>query len=245
MAILKVGLLGASGQMGLWVQNVVQSGYQTRMQLVVLKSREESLDPLLNTQVVIDFSRPEAMADLAQKALLKRQGELPAFVVGSTGWKDVKILERLAARTPVLVSPNFSFGVHIAAKILRENAPLLAAMGFTASIVETHHRHKKDAPSGTALFLRKAIQSVASQEVATHSIRAGEVIGDHEVTFFGQAERLMVSHQAQDRSIFARGAVEVALWLHKLKKTSKKQPKRILAMSDYFEDLVADASNKE
>lgn len=244
MAISRVGLLGASGQMGLWVQKVVATELADQVKLSTLKSRADSLEKLLKTQVVIDFSRPEAMEKLAEKAL-RSTGTLPAFVIGSTGWKDLKRIEKLALKTPVLVAPNFSFGVHIAAKILKENAPLLASMGFTASIVETHHRHKKDAPSGTALFLRKAIQVQAPQEVPTFSVRAGEVIGDHEVTFFGQAERLVISHHAQDRSIFARGAVQVALWILKQKLTKKDLPKRILTMSDYFDFLEKMKTTKE
>jgi 4-hydroxy-tetrahydrodipicolinate reductase len=98
-------------------------------------------------------------------------------------------------------------------EILRSAAPLLDRLGYQPVIVDTHHKHKKDSPSGTALSLQRAIAPAGPGNVQTHSIRQGEVIGDHEVTFYGAADHLTFGHFAQDRSIFARGAIQCALWL--------------------------------
>jgi 4-hydroxy-tetrahydrodipicolinate reductase len=105
-------------------------------------------------------------------------------------------------------------------------------------MVETHHRHKKDAPSGTAILLNKAIESSAGNDpVQTHSIRSGEVIGDHEITFYGAADRLTLGHAAQDRSIFARGALDAALWAHTRRNELSKQ-KTLISMDRYFDELT-------
>jgi len=102
--------------------------------------------------------------------------------------------------------------VAVLVRILEAAAPLLAELGYTPVLVEAHHRHKKDAPSGTALNLRQAMHPFA--DVQTHAIRAGETTGRHEVTFYGERDRIVAGHEALDRDLFATGAIEAALWLH-------------------------------
>jgi 4-hydroxy-tetrahydrodipicolinate reductase len=180
---------------------------------------------------VIDFSSSAAFIRLAELALVSID-PIPAFVVGSTGWKpdELKQIEMLAAKTPVLLSSNFSTGVFALQKILKEASPLLSKLGYSPVLVEAHHQHKKDAPSGTALTLARAI----GPNVPTHSIRAGEVIGDHEVTFYGPGDKLVFAHFAQDRSIFARGALDAAIWIRS-KRSS--HPGKILTMENFFSEL--------
>jgi dihydrodipicolinate reductase len=98
--------------------------------------------------------------------------------------------------------------------------------------VETHHRHKKDSPSGTAITLQRAISPDDPNQIQTHSIRAGEVIGEHTIGFYGRADKITLSHSAQDRSLFARGAIEVALWL--AQKNRQDSPQSILKMDHYL-----------
>jgi 4-hydroxy-tetrahydrodipicolinate reductase len=163
---------------------------------------------------VIDFSSPEAMTALASAAIAQPHGtRLPVFVVGSTGWtkESLALLDALAKRTPVLMASNFSTGVLALQEILKTAAPMLKRLGYTPVLVDTHHRHKKDAPSGTARTLQRIISP--DNDVQTHSVRAGEVIGDHEITFYGPGDHLTLGHFAQDRSIFARGAIDCALWM--------------------------------
>lgn len=232
---MQIGLLGRSGRMGQWVCKLLETEYAEKAKLANAPASGESLEPLLSTDVVIDFSAPAAMLSLAEVAL-KRAGQLPAFVVGSTGWtpEERHRLEELAQRTPVLAASNFSTGVLALAELLKQAAPLMEKLGYTPVIVESHHRHKKDAPSGTALSLQRALSPSGPGNVQTHSIRAGEVIGDHEVTFHGPGDHITVGHFAQDRSIFARGAIDVALWLTKRRgKTSAG----LIGIEQYFKEI--------
>jgi 4-hydroxy-tetrahydrodipicolinate reductase len=212
--MIRVGLLGASGRMGQWVTQLLEGDFKDRACVGAKAGSGDPLEPLLDADVVIDFSSPAAGVALAKLALQK-PGKIPVFVVGSTGWSpdQRRVLEELAQRTWVLASANFSIGVHVLLQALRDVAPRLLAMGYQASVIETHHTHKKDAPSGTALAIQGVIQEARATPVPIQSLREGEVVGDHEVTFLGQADRLVLSHSAQERSIFARGAIEVALWL--------------------------------
>jgi len=239
--VIRVGLLGANGRMGALVAGLLQSDFAAKASLAAAPKRGEPLDALVSGEagnaidVVIDFSSPAAMLLLVEAAL-KHPGALPAFVVGSTGWKleERHKLEELAQKTPVLAASNFSNGVLALAHILKQAAPLLEKLGYTPVIVETHHGHKKDAPSGTALSLQRAIAPSGPGNVQTHSVRAGEVIGDHEVTFHGIGDRLTLGHFAQDRSIFARGAIEAALWLAR----RRDQPSSgVIGIEQYFKDI--------
>jgi 4-hydroxy-tetrahydrodipicolinate reductase len=112
---------------------------------------------------------------------------------------------------------------------LKSASPLLEKLGYTPVVTETHHKHKKDMPSGTAISIQRAIAPAGPGNVQTHSVRAGEIIGDHEVTFYGPGDHLTFGHFAQDRSIFARGAIDCALWL-----SSKKGQTGLFSIEDFF-----------
>jgi 4-hydroxy-tetrahydrodipicolinate reductase len=180
-------------------------------------------------QVVIDFSRPE----LSLRALnLCRAARVP-IVIGTTGHgTEFEARVSAAAREiAVLVAPNTSIGVAVAQELVRIAAQALPA-GFDIEIVEAHHKHKLDAPSGTALALAESAarargldpnsDTLAGRsgqgarregEIGISSVRAGDIVGTHTVWFAGAGERLMVTHEATDRSIFARGALRAAAWL--------------------------------
>lgn len=178
---------------------------------------------LLGAAAVIDFSSPEALPKLAAAAA--HAGV--AIVCGTTGLGDeaVRALDRAAERVPVLWSPNMSLGVHVLAEAVR--AAVRALPGYDVEIVETHHRLKVDAPSGTALRLLEAVKDArdgvrpvfgregrpgarSSDEVAVLALRGGDVIGDHTVHIVGPGERLELTHRATGRDLFARGAVAAA-----------------------------------
>jgi len=237
--VISIGIQGSRGRVGRLIVQLLASDYAQKARMTAQSNRGDSLDPLLSTDVVIDFSSPEAATALAQQAL-KKGGALPVFVIGSTGWKteQLKTLETLATRTPVILSSNFSLGVLALQKMLKTFAPLLTRLGYQPVMVEAHHRHKKDAPSGTALLLTQAIESSAGiGPIQTHSIRSGEVIGEHEVTFYGAADRLTLTHVAQDRSIFARGALDVALWAHS-RRAELATEKTLISMDRYLDEVV-------
>ena len=189
---------------------------------------------LLGAACVIDFSAPRALHAIVRLAADKRV----AIVSGTTGLdaNANEILDDAAKVVPVLSSPNMSLGVHVLANIV-EAAIRALGPGFDVEIVETHHRKKADAPSGTAKRLldavraaRKDIRPVSGREgmpgartddeVGMLALRGGDVIGDHTVHLLGQGERLELTHRATSRDVFARGAIRAA------KAIAKRKPGR-------------------
>jgi 4-hydroxy-tetrahydrodipicolinate reductase len=188
------------------------------------------LDAALATgQVLIDFTDAsttlrhlEACAQAKVAALICTTGLAPEVY---------RRADELARRIPILIAANTSLGVTLLAELVRQAAQTLPAE-FDIEIIEAHHRHKKDSPSGTALALGQAAAQGRNQsleaaarwarhgvaarqpgEIGFAVIRGGDIVGDHSVLFAGPAERLVLSHQATDRAIFARGAVAAAAWL--------------------------------
>lgn len=184
---------------------------------------------LANADAVIDFSRPEATVAMARAAAAAKV----AHVIGTTGMTPGDLAEIAAAarETVVVRSGNMSLGVNLLA-VLAEKAAKALGPAWDIEIVEMHHRLKVDAPSGTALLLGESAARGRGIDLATHSargrdgvtgprgageigfasLRGGTVIGDHAVIFAGAGERIELSHRAEDRGIFARGALAAALW---------------------------------
>ena len=185
---------------------------------------------LRNSQVAIDFALPEATpANLAACVAARR-----AIVIGTTGHSEAVRAQISAAaqHIAIVAAPNMSLGVNLLLKLVELAAAKLDA-DYDIEIFEAHHRHKKDAPSGTALALGEAaaagrgIKLADAAEYSRHGItgarergsigfsvfRGGDVVGDHTVTFAGIGERIELSHRASDRLAFARGAVKAAQWL--------------------------------
>ncbi len=184
---------------------------------------------LAEVDVVIDFTAPRATGALAVRCLATRT----PLVSGTTGLdEDAEIaLGRLAEVAPVVHAPNMSAGVTLLFHLAEIAASRLR--GFDAEIVEMHHRHKVDAPSGTAVRLAEhvarareldpvsvvrtersgAVGPRPDDEIGVMTLRGGAVVGDHTLHLVGDSERLELSHRAMDRSIFARGAVRAAGWV--------------------------------
>lgn len=179
--------------------------------------------------VVVDFSDPKSTA--ANLATCADAGV--AVLVGTTGLPaDIEShAARAAQRVPVMIASNTSLGVTLLTALVREAARLLPE-DFDIEIVEAHHRFKKDAPSGTALTLgraaadgrgldfdRAAVMGRAGLaprqggEISFAVVRGGDIVGEHDVIFAGTAEKITLSHQATDRAVFARGALQAARWL--------------------------------
>jgi 4-hydroxy-tetrahydrodipicolinate reductase len=184
---------------------------------------------LASAEVAIDFSRPE----LSLRALNVCRAARVPIVIGTTG-HGAEFEARVAGAAreiAVLVAPNTSIGVAVAQELVRIAAAALPAE-FDIEIVEAHHKHKLDAPSGTALALADSAarargldpnadtlagrsgQGARRQgEIGIASVRAGDIVGTHTVLFAGTGERLTIGHEATDRSIFAHGALRAAKWL--------------------------------
>jgi 4-hydroxy-tetrahydrodipicolinate reductase len=184
---------------------------------------------LAGAQVVIDFSRPE----LSLRALHACRAARVPIVIGTTGHEKEFEASIAAASSDiaVLVAANTSIGVAVAQELVRIAAQALPP-SYDIEVVEAHHKHKVDAPSGTALALahsaaqgrgldpqRDVVSGRSGQgarkdgEIGIASIRAGDIVGSHTVWFAGAGERLTVTHEATDRTIFARGAIRAAAWL--------------------------------
>lgn len=247
---VKIVISGATGRMGQTLLKLTKDSSEFE---IVGGIDRESLDPgdalqfgfnriedaenagelIAAANVLIDFSTPEGLEHL----LSLRGGELQdkALVVGTTGLNN-DILRRLATIShvaPIIVSANFSVGVNLMLELAESAARVLSAEGYDIEIIETHHKHKADAPSGTALMLGRVIaqgrvtslelqrkdgrsgQSAGrvTGEIGFHSVRGGEVIGEHRVQYLGAHERLEISHAASDRGLFGEGALLAAKWL--------------------------------
>lgn len=233
-----IGLLGASGRMGVKVAALLAGEYAARAALNAKAGRGQSLENLFSCDAVIDFSLPEAGVALASQ--ISSSGKGPALVVASTGWKleQRKALEEAARFVPVIASSNFSLGVMALLEILKSASPLLDSLGYVPVITEIHHRHKKDSPSGTALSLQRVISPSGPGTVQTQSIRAGEIIGEHEIAFYGPSDVIQFAHSAKDRDIFARGAIEAALWLTE-KRVKNPAFHGIIPVETFFSDFKA------
>ena len=165
------------------------------------------------SDAVIDFTVPKATTDFAALAAQARI----VHVVGTTGMQpdDLAKLEAAARHAVIIRSGNMSLGVNLLAALVKRVAQTLGE-DFDIEILEMHHRMKVDAPSGTALLLGEAGHTGAREPgtIGFATLRGGSVVGDHSVIFAGASERITLSHHAESREIFARGAVRAALWGH-------------------------------
>ena len=175
--------------------------------------------------VLIDFTTPETA--VKHSALCRRHRK--AMVIGTTGLSTEQLAEIQAAAKdiPVLHAPNMSVGVNLCLKMLEQTAAVLGG-DVDVKIHEAHHRHKKDAPSGTALKMGEVIANASGQDPASidyTSTREGEITGEHTVTFTTPDESIEITHKAKTRMIFALGALHAAHWL-------SSQPPGLYSMQD-------------
>jgi len=227
--VVHVGVSGARGRMGRAVGQVLDA----REDLVVAARFDRGETPDLSLcDVVIDFSTPDASVELARH-VAERGG--PALVIGSTGLSDDQEAEitRAAETVAIVRSGNFSLGVNILVGLVERAAARLDAADWDIEVLESHHRKKVDAPSGTALMLGEAAAEGRHADLADlriparegitgerkpgsigfAALRAGGIVGDHTVLFASDDEVLTLSHSAIDRSLFAKGAVAAAVWV--------------------------------
>lgn len=224
---IRLAINGANGRMGQALQRLLRGDERFTLAACVGVSEEWSHVPELD--VVIDFSAPAGF----EAALEHCRVHKVALVCGTTGLDATKraTLEAAAREIPLLYAANFSLGVAVLTKLLREAASALPA--WDLEIIEAHHARKVDAPSGTALALGRAAASARGQDFdavadfARHgptgarrkdaigfaSLRAGEIVGEHTALLASADERIELTHRAYDNSIFARGALQAAAWL--------------------------------
>ncbi len=190
----------------------------------------DKLQPSISADVLIDFTAPQACLEHAAFVAEQKM----AMVVGTTGFNagQQQQLDQLLSASAVVVAANYSVGVNLALNLIQQAAQVLNA-DYDAEIYEAHHKHKVDAPSGTALAMGSALakgRNVKLDEVAVYSregitgardvgsigfsvVRGGNIVGDHKAMFIADEERIEINHFASDRMVFAKGAVRAALWL--------------------------------
>jgi 4-hydroxy-tetrahydrodipicolinate reductase len=235
---IRIAIAGALGRMGRHLAEVVEA--DSRLTLAArfhragvsgdgLVSRDEALAA---ADVVIDFTTPAASASLAH-ACAQRGG--PALVIGSTGFDAAELaaIAKASKTVAIVRSGSFSLGLNMLMGLVEQAARALDPDDWDIEIFEAHHRHKVDAPSGTALMLGQAgargrdteLDAAARRvrdgimgvrpagEIGFAVMRGGGIVGEHSVSFCAEGETVTLSHSADDRTMFARGAIAAALWV--------------------------------
>lgn len=219
---LRIVLVGAAGRMGKTVARLVEE--DPALTIAGALGRGDSLGgAFAGGDVVIDFSLASA-TEAVCAACVEQQRPL---VLGSTGHTEEqkKRVSATAEKIPIVAAANFSIGVNLLFALARQAASSLGE-NFDVEIVEAHHRTKKDAPSGTAKELARVVETASGKEPPpVHSLRAGDIVGEHTVVFAGPGERLELTHRATSREIFARGALLAARWV-------VRQPPGLYEMAD-------------
>lgn len=212
MGAVNIGVLGAAGRMG---QALIAEVNTTNNCSLLSANKGDNIDHLFsNANIVIDFTAPVALENHLDNAIKTNT----ALVIGTTGLdeKHHEAIKNAAKHIPIIYASNMSVGVATLVGAVKTAAKTLGA-DFSIEIIDKHHVHKKDAPSGTALSFEGAVHEGAgkNKQVKHTCIREGEVAGEHTVVFKNDNEEVAFSHKAKTRDIFAKGAVIAALWLHK------------------------------
>lgn len=227
--MIGIGIVGSKGRMGRAIAAELAEHPDAR--LAAGADRDDDVGALAQaSDVLVDFSSPHALAE----TLAAAQSASCPVVIGTTGLGggEHHAIDRAAASIPVLQAANMSLGITLLAHLVREAAARLGPE-WDIEIAEMHHRHKVDAPSGTALLLGGAAAQGRGIDLSANSdrgrdgitgsrtpghigfaaLRGGSVAGDHLVVLAGEGERIELGHRAETRAIFARGAIRAALWL--------------------------------
>ncbi|MGM9487971.1 4-hydroxy-tetrahydrodipicolinate reductase [Ideonella sp. YS5] len=248
---LAIAVAGASGRMGRMLVEAVQQSGDCRLAGALDRAGSAAIGQdatawlghasgvqvtgdlaqgLAGAQVLIDFTRPEGT--LAHLAACREKGV--AMVIGTTGFNEEQKAKIASAAQDIgiVMAPNMSVGVNVALRLLDMAARALSE-GYDIEIVEAHHRHKVDAPSGTALAMGETVAKALGRELKTHAIygregvtgerdpstigfatvRGGDIVGDHTVMFCGTGERIEISHKATSRVGYAQGSLRAARFL--------------------------------
>ncbi|MBK8393772.1 MAG: 4-hydroxy-tetrahydrodipicolinate reductase [Leptospiraceae bacterium] len=253
---LKIALVGSGGRMGLSITQVLSKSNKSVLHAAIEKQKSPLIgkdvglnagigengieytdnveSAISSADVIIDFGFAENSNTILELAIKHNK----PLVIGVTGLTEsfLQKIKESSVQIPILQSPNMSVGVNLLFK-LAEMAARVLGDEYDIEVLDIHHRHKKDSPSGTAMKLKEVLLSSLgrtesnviygrhgndykerdNKEIAVHSMRAGEVVGDHTVYFFSPDERIEISHKAQDRRTFAVGAVKAAEFIYEQK----------------------------
>jgi 4-hydroxy-tetrahydrodipicolinate reductase len=226
---LRVAVAGASGRMGRMLIEAVEAAPDCALAGTLDIGRDIAAG-LADAQVLIDFTRPEGT--LAHLAACRERGI--KMVIGTTGFSEPQKAQISAAsrQLALMMSPNMSVGVNVMLRLL-DTASRALAEGYDIEIVEAHHRHKVDAPSGTALKMGEVVAAALGRDLAQcavygregvtgerdpstigfATVRGGDIVGDHTVMFCGTGERIEITHRSSSRATYAQGALRAARFL--------------------------------
>ena len=208
--MVNICVSGSEGKMGLRIISLAQEDgdLQVTGQFDIGGDAEASIK---DCDCLIDFTVPKAtMANLALCEKLKK-----AIVIGTTGLldEDRARIKEASSNIPIVLSANMSLGVNLFFKLTEEASKVLSD-GYNVSIVEAHHAEKKDAPSGTAKELARIVKNIKKDiDIPIDSVREGEIVGEHTITFESDADILEITHSAKTRDIFAKGALTAAKFI--------------------------------
>lgn len=226
---LNILVTGFRGRMGQAVASAVSDDPDTRI-AAGIDLGDSLTDALEKSQTVIDFTLPSFTDELIEGCL---ESTLP-LVMGTTGHDDkqLDLIQKASEQIPIVHAPNYSVGVNTLFWLTRKTTEILGD-GFDLEVVEMHHRHKKDSPSGTARRLAEILAEAkglsydddckhgrfgdvgarTATEIGVHALRGGDVVGDHTVIYAADGERVELTHKASSRMTFAKGAVRAAKWI--------------------------------
>mgnify|MGYP003598980019 CR=1 FL=1 len=260
MSNINIGIMGASGRMGRMLLQATLDNPQTSLKGAFVRSVSSligvdagefigtdkngialsTLD-VAELGALIDFSLPEALDEVLAQCVINKV----ALVMGVTGLSEAQEakLKEASQFIPIVYAGNFSTGVNLSLNLLATTAKVLG-MDADVEIIEHHHKHKIDAPSGTALMMAKSVADARNQslktalvhgrqgaskrtagEIGMHAIRGGEIVGEHTVEFIMNGEIIEITHKAMSRMTFAAGAVRAAVW-------ASSQPAGLYDMQD-------------
>jgi len=239
--MIKIAVSGASGRMGQTIIEAISLSDQAEVGATI--DYGDNLDDFIDSfDVLIDFTRPEATIQYLSSCEKAEK----SLVIGTTGFNDeqLKLINSTATNIPIVFAPNMSAGVNLTLKLL-EKASQVIGEDSDIEIVEAHHRHKVDSPSGTALKMGEVVANALGRNLSEcavygrqgiekprdrktigfSTIRGGDIVGEHTVSFFMEGERVEITHKASSRMTFANGALRASLWL-------KNKPNGLFTMQD-------------
>lgn len=224
--MLNIAIIGPNGRMGKVLLTAINQDNELQLMGTISKNDQAPEKIALMADILIDFTLPDALSKNLELAYKNNC----AIVVGTTGLKEShkKLLEAYSKKIPLFYSPNFSLGISLMKELIKKSISFFEEDLFI-DIIEAHHHHKKDKPSGTALFLFEA----AGKTGSIHSIRAPNIVGEHSILFSKEEESIEIKHKAKSRSMFAKGALTAAKFL-------KNQEIGYYTM----EDLIKDKNGK-
>jgi 4-hydroxy-tetrahydrodipicolinate reductase len=227
--VIRIAVAGASGRMGRMLIEAVEAAPDCTLAGTLDIGRDIAAN-LADAQVLIDFTRPEGT--MAHLAACRARGV--KMVIGTTGFSDAQKAEIAdhAGHIALMVAPNMSVGVNVVLRLLDTAARALAE-DYDIEIVEAHHRHKVDAPSGTALQMGEVVAAALGRDlkqcavygregvtgerdpstIGFAAVRGGDIVGDHTVMFCGTGERIEITHKSSSRATYAQGALRAARFL--------------------------------